>query len=139
MQSHHLINHANNNAIMKRIKIYIVLLLVFKSNFLISQKNNDFIIHEIILKQKSKIYSTIKMQAFDITDKQKVLPIIRVDKVSFIQNDTTVSIFLLSKGKHKIQIGWVGYEYSSILNLKVNLSRNYNIQVFLKPKIEYLE
>ena len=103
-----------------------------------SQSKNGFIITEKKPNKRNELYSTVTIDVFDENNK-RLIPILRIDKVSFSQADTATTTFDLSKGRHKIQVGWVGFYYSSVLKIKIDLNKDYEIRVFLKPMTEPLE
>lgn len=99
----------------------------------LAQKESDYVIKKTPTDAKNNIYSQVKIRAYDALTKDLLLPIIRIDGVSFSQCDTSFSNFYLSRGKHKLQVGWVGFFYSKKIKLKTKLLEDYEISVYLKP------
>ncbi|MBX9780886.1 MAG: hypothetical protein K2X26_11115 [Chitinophagaceae bacterium] len=120
-------------------KVLFLLFCLSITSIVKSQSKSEFTVIEKKLNEKKGEYSTVTIRVFD-EDNKRIFPILRIDKVGFFQADTTstASVYL-SKGRHKIQAGWVGYYYSSVLKIKIDLNKDYEIQVFLKPMTEPLE
>ncbi|MBN8836380.1 MAG: hypothetical protein J0I09_03925 [Sphingobacteriia bacterium] len=115
-----------------KIKLLIVLVpICFKC--LGQEESGGYVIKKIASSSKDNIFSQIKIRAYDVNTKELILPIIRVDGVSFSQCDTSLSTFYLSRRKHVLQVGWLGYVYSDKIRIKTQLSEDYEIRVYLKP------
>lgn len=88
---------------------------------------------------ENNIYSSIVILAFDTDSKKQLIPIIRIDKVSFLSSDTSSGKFFLLKGRHSLQVGFIGYQYSNMYYFKTKPSQDYKIKIFLTPDSQVLE
>jgi len=114
-------------------KTKLLIILVSTCFKCLGQKDSGFVIKKIPADAKNNIYSQVKIKAYDAVTKEALLPIIRIDGVSFSICDTSLSNFYLSKGNHVLQVGWVGYLYSNKIRLNTKLSEDYAISVYLNP------
>jgi hypothetical protein len=115
----------------------LLLILIVISTKTYSQKQEEYIVTETSVKENSNaksVYSEVSIKVIDPTTKKRLPAFIRVDKVSFDITDTSNGMFLLRKGVHKIQAGWVGFYYSKPFRLKIKNGKDYSITVFLKSQ-----
>ena len=125
---------------MNRTKIFLLFIILAKFGIANSQTTKEFIVNEKALNKKQGNSTIIRIQAFDAENKKKFpVVIMKVDRVGFLQQDSIFPNFFLKKGRHKIQVGNVGYQDSHRLKLSVSPSKEYDIQVYLKPVTELLE
>lgn len=114
-------------------KAKLLIVLISMCFTCLGQKDSSFIIKKMPSISKKNTYSEVRIKVYDAYTKEKLLPIIRVDGVSFSQCDTSFSTFFLTKGKHVLQVGWLGYLYSNKIKLNTQLSEDYEIGIYIKP------
>lgn len=114
-----------------KITSFIFFVLIYGS--CLAQKDSSFIIKKLPSDAKNNIYSQVKIKAYDAVSKEALLPIIRIDGVSFPICDSNFNIFYVSKGRHQLTVGRFSYEFAKSLHFRTKLTEDYEITVYLKP------
>ncbi|RYZ29005.1 MAG: hypothetical protein EOO10_07690 [Chitinophagaceae bacterium] len=116
-------------------KTFNLLLILFLPNLLAAQEKEMVIVakgnEEIV---KHSLHTELRIQAFEKGTGSKIYPIIvRIDKVSVSCDTSGTATIIVKKGKHKIQIGAVGFNYTNTHKLRTNTSKNYEVAAYLTP------
>ena len=124
----------------KMVKIIIIqLLLITLSKPVFSQKNKEFSLNKITTSDKNVNqdikYTKISFKSFDSETNEKLPLIVRVDNISLIILDSSAQTISLAKGNHFVQVGWIGYNYSDKIKLRVKLTEEYEINFYLKREL----
>ncbi|MBC7652259.1 MAG: hypothetical protein H7101_10970, partial [Deinococcales bacterium] len=97
---------------------------------LTAQNNKEIVIKRMSSIDKNSKYLSVFINAYDATTKQKLIPIVRIDKVAISICDTSAVKIYVSKGTHKLQVGWIGYKYTKWVRFKSSSSEDYEITCY---------
>ena len=128
---------AFNYNMKRKIKLTFTVIL-FISIKLTAQNSKEIVIKRMSSIDKNSKYSSVFINAYDANTKQKIIPIVRIDKVAISISDTSITNIYIAKGRHIIQVGWVGYKYTKHLRFKSSSSEDYEITCYLKQETEPL-
>jgi hypothetical protein len=120
---------------------FIVLLILIRCNFLFAQsKDISITVTQLSKEKKEMIASSVTISAIDEVSKKSLQCIlIRIDKCIFSNCDNKLFQLSLTEGKHRLQVGCMGYKYSSTIKFKTKVSKLYAISAILKPDTTTLD